>query len=126
MPHHIRISFNQAVLVDTGVSLRFKEPLNLKLFQANMERLEKVAAGQAIDNPQEFVHNLGKQLFNAVFGSEFQPQDMLALELEDDALHYLPWELMHDGTDYVALRYGVLRLVKGQGQGFYLYQLVSA
>ncbi|MDI6794719.1 MAG: hypothetical protein QME81_17940 [bacterium] len=39
MPHHIQITSKKAVLVDSGVTFGFKEPLNINAFQADMERL---------------------------------------------------------------------------------------
>jgi len=88
-----------------------------------MSRLEKVATGQASDlekikQPEEFVRRLGRRLFETVFRGGFQPRGMLALELQDPHLHYLPWEFLHDGTDYLVSKYGIIRLIKGKRQAF--------
>ncbi|NUN96413.1 MAG: protein kinase [Candidatus Omnitrophica bacterium] len=73
-------------------------------------------------NGSESIESLTRHGFQSVFPSEIQrelhchPGEFLSLELEPRWLQF-PWELLHDGVDFLGCRYAVGRVVPAWRSG---------
>ena len=123
-----RISFQSSLERDQTLISYEAHDLDLEKIQENSkEVVETVRLGNLDGSAVEAskaLKNLGQRLFSLVFPKEIRDRirmslaATLVLELDDGCVH-LPWELAHDGRDFLCCRFSMGRLVRtGQASDF--------
>ncbi len=70
-------------------------------------------------NTEEFLKEIGLELFKILLvdgngHSHYNGKETLALRIREEAFSLLPWELMHDGQQFIAPRTGVFRVYESK------------
>lgn len=105
---------------DKGAVRNYQEmPVGLEALESIAGKFETYLQGGA-ESYQDAVRSLGQALYDQVL-SERAQRRLAETKLEylrihvDDEIAQVPWELMHDGEEFLALRFSVGRVVAAKG-----------
>jgi len=105
------IKINTGTVEIPGQDFRPIEPvLSVERFKEELEVLDSASQGKlgSFRPDREWLKDFGQRLFQAVFETNLSPDGPLVLAIAPE-LRELPWELLHNGEQFLAFNPGILR-----------------